>query len=287
MSWDDLLVPGTLFDGYERDGFFDEVFADDGSVRPHFAALVKRIGELTPDELSRRERLLDEAFRSQGITFTVYGAEEGIERTFPLDLLPARHPGQRVGRHRARAHPAGHRPEPVPRRPVRRRGRRAGGRHRAPLGGHQLRGLRPPGPRGARPAGRSVCRGRHRPRARWRRRMAGAGGQPPQPERHQLRAREPGGHDARAAGGIRRQPRPAGRRLRAAPARRPAPPRPTGRWGRPDRGRAHAWGPQQRLLRARLPGPADGGRAGRGPRPRRRRARRVDAHDPRPAARST
>ena len=69
-------------------GFFDEVFADDGSVRPHYAALVKRLGELTPDELARRERLRDDAFRSQGITFTVYGEEEGVERTFPMDLLP-------------------------------------------------------------------------------------------------------------------------------------------------------------------------------------------------------
>ena len=42
---------------------------------------------------------------------------------------------------------------------------------------------------------------------------------------------------------------------------------------------------QLRLLRARLPRPPDGRRAGRGPRPRRRRPRRVDAHDPRPQAR--
>src|SRR4051812_49870436 len=36
----------------------------------------------------RRARLRDAAFRSQGITFTVYDEGEGIERTFPMDLLP-------------------------------------------------------------------------------------------------------------------------------------------------------------------------------------------------------
>jgi uncharacterized circularly permuted ATP-grasp superfamily protein len=77
-----------LFSGYDHAGFFDEVFDDEGDVRPHYSALVKRLAELSPDELSRRERLRDEAFRSAGITFTVYGEDEGIERTFPMDLLP-------------------------------------------------------------------------------------------------------------------------------------------------------------------------------------------------------
>ena len=55
----------------------------------------------------------------------------------------------------------------------------------------------------------------------------------------------------------------------------------------PDRGRPDAGGLQLRLLRARLPGPADGGRAGRGPRPGRRRARGLHAHHPRACGGST
>ncbi|MGH9137115.1 MAG: circularly permuted type 2 ATP-grasp protein [Acidimicrobiales bacterium] len=81
-------MPGALFDAYEPEEYFDEAFHADGSIRPHYRALVKRLAELTPDELLRRERLRDDAFRSQGITFTVYGEGEGIERTFPLDLFP-------------------------------------------------------------------------------------------------------------------------------------------------------------------------------------------------------
>jgi uncharacterized circularly permuted ATP-grasp superfamily protein len=81
-------MPGELFDGYDHGGFFDEVFDGTGAIRQHYDALVKRLAELSPDDLRRRERLRDEAFRTAGITFTVYGEEEGIERTFPMDLLP-------------------------------------------------------------------------------------------------------------------------------------------------------------------------------------------------------
>ncbi|MFU8839373.1 MAG: circularly permuted type 2 ATP-grasp protein, partial [Nitriliruptoraceae bacterium] len=77
-----------LLDDYRTDGFFDEVVAEDGQVRPHYRALVQRLEGLTPTELARRERIRDALFRSAGITFTVYGDDAGVERTFPMDLLP-------------------------------------------------------------------------------------------------------------------------------------------------------------------------------------------------------
>jgi uncharacterized circularly permuted ATP-grasp superfamily protein len=82
-----------VFTGYLHDGFFDEVFDADGSVRVHYEDVVARLRSLSPAELSRRERLRDEAFRAAGITFTVYGEEDGVERTFPMDLLPRIIPG--------------------------------------------------------------------------------------------------------------------------------------------------------------------------------------------------
>jgi uncharacterized circularly permuted ATP-grasp superfamily protein len=81
-----------LFDGYAVDGFFDEMFEPAVRARPHYRALRDRLEQLSTDELARRERLRDRAFRSQGITFTVYGEEGdaagGTERTFPMDLIP-------------------------------------------------------------------------------------------------------------------------------------------------------------------------------------------------------
>ena len=84
----DVAAEPGLFEGYEVDGFFDEVFDADGRVRPHYAPLLARLSGFTSDDLVRQGRLRDAAFRSQGVTFTVYDEGEGIERTFPMDLLP-------------------------------------------------------------------------------------------------------------------------------------------------------------------------------------------------------
>jgi uncharacterized circularly permuted ATP-grasp superfamily protein len=77
-----------LFAGYDHAGFFDEAFSDGGSVRPHYESLIRRLGSFGASELARRENLRDAAFHAQGITFTVYGEGDGIERTFPMDLIP-------------------------------------------------------------------------------------------------------------------------------------------------------------------------------------------------------
>ena len=77
-----------LFAGYDRGSFFDEVFGPDGSVRPHYAGVMQRLSGFTSAELLRREQIRDRIFRTQGITFTLADDDEGLERTFPMDLLP-------------------------------------------------------------------------------------------------------------------------------------------------------------------------------------------------------
>jgi uncharacterized circularly permuted ATP-grasp superfamily protein len=79
---------GSLFDDYTDDGFFDEMFDAPGQPRPHYARLYERLSELSRAEFDERIRLADIAFLYQGITFTVYGGQEGIERIFPFDLAP-------------------------------------------------------------------------------------------------------------------------------------------------------------------------------------------------------
>lgn len=74
--------------GYEHDGFFDEVVDAQGVIRPHYLDLIERMSHLTGEDLVRLTSRLDESFVSQGITFTVYGDDQGTERTFPMDLLP-------------------------------------------------------------------------------------------------------------------------------------------------------------------------------------------------------
>jgi uncharacterized circularly permuted ATP-grasp superfamily protein len=67
---------------------FDEIFEPGGSPRPHYGPLVSILETFTPDEVARRERLQRLSLMNQGITFTVYGEREGIERIFPFDFVP-------------------------------------------------------------------------------------------------------------------------------------------------------------------------------------------------------
>lgn len=77
-----------LFEHYATDGFFDEMFDARRQPRPHYERLFERLDELTRADFEERVQLADIAFLYQGITFTVYSAQEGIERIFPFDLIP-------------------------------------------------------------------------------------------------------------------------------------------------------------------------------------------------------
>jgi uncharacterized circularly permuted ATP-grasp superfamily protein len=67
---------------------YDEMFGADGQCRTHYEALYRRIDSIPAEELRRRQQAADLSFLHQGITFAVYGREEGTERIFPYDLLP-------------------------------------------------------------------------------------------------------------------------------------------------------------------------------------------------------
>ncbi len=78
----------TLYGDYPLDHAFDEMREPGGEVRAHYRALAETLARLPAEELQRRKQSVDLAFLTQGITFTVYGREEGTERIFPYDLLP-------------------------------------------------------------------------------------------------------------------------------------------------------------------------------------------------------
>jgi len=67
---------------------YDEVFDTDGRPRSHYGPLISILDSLTPEDVERRERLQKLALMNQGITFTVYGEKEGLERIFPFDFVP-------------------------------------------------------------------------------------------------------------------------------------------------------------------------------------------------------
>jgi len=77
----------TLYGDYPIDGAFDEMREPTGDVRLHYRALAETLARLPQEELQRRKQSAELSFLTQGITFTVYGRNEGTEKIFPYDLL--------------------------------------------------------------------------------------------------------------------------------------------------------------------------------------------------------
>ncbi len=77
-----------MFEQYEADGLFDEMFAEPNKPRAHYEAVVARLKALGPSAVARRVRMADLTFRNQGITFTVYSDQRGVEKIFPFDMVP-------------------------------------------------------------------------------------------------------------------------------------------------------------------------------------------------------
>ncbi|WP_047336109.1 circularly permuted type 2 ATP-grasp protein [Pseudomonas protegens] len=66
----------------------DEMHGADGQVREHYREFARWLAN-TPDELlARRRREADLLFHRAGITFTLYGDEQGTERLIPFDIIP-------------------------------------------------------------------------------------------------------------------------------------------------------------------------------------------------------
>jgi uncharacterized circularly permuted ATP-grasp superfamily protein len=87
-----VAKPGTvaaeLFQEYDLGGAYDEMFEAPGQPRPHYQALYRRLHILTADEFRRRKAMTDLSMRQDGVGFTVYRQEEGIERVWPMDPVP-------------------------------------------------------------------------------------------------------------------------------------------------------------------------------------------------------
>ena len=73
---------------YSLDHAYDEMFSGPGDLHAHCQQLVEHFTSLPSEELQRRKQAADLSFLNQGITFTVYGREEGTEKIFPYDLVP-------------------------------------------------------------------------------------------------------------------------------------------------------------------------------------------------------
>ncbi|MDH0732876.1 circularly permuted type 2 ATP-grasp protein [Pseudomonas sichuanensis] len=68
--------------------FFNEMYDADGACRPHYQPFARWLADTPPELLAQRRREADLLFHRAGITFTLYGDEQGTERLIPFDIIP-------------------------------------------------------------------------------------------------------------------------------------------------------------------------------------------------------
>ncbi|MGD9947158.1 MAG: circularly permuted type 2 ATP-grasp protein [Desulfobulbus sp.] len=76
------------FSSYDPGDFYDELIEPDGKPRPGVQLLVDKIDSLPSGDLAMRQRAAETLLLKMGITFNVYGREEGTEKIFPFDIIP-------------------------------------------------------------------------------------------------------------------------------------------------------------------------------------------------------
>ena len=70
------------------DTCYNEMYAADSSVRPHYAPLAEWLAQTARERIAQMRQAAQVLFHRVGITFTVYGEQSGTERLIPFDLIP-------------------------------------------------------------------------------------------------------------------------------------------------------------------------------------------------------
>lgn len=77
----------SVIDSYPTSGAcYDEFFAAAGVAR--HPALADSLNQVSLAELGERQRFSERQLREKGVTFAVYGHEEGTEKVWPFDIIP-------------------------------------------------------------------------------------------------------------------------------------------------------------------------------------------------------
>jgi uncharacterized circularly permuted ATP-grasp superfamily protein len=68
--------------------FYNEMHEADGTVRPHYRVYADWLDGKPSDFMQQKQREADTLYTRLGITFAVYGDEDGVERSIPFDIIP-------------------------------------------------------------------------------------------------------------------------------------------------------------------------------------------------------
>lgn len=79
----------NLFSSYELlSNTWDEMYSKDSEVRSQYDIINSYLRNTSSEVIFKKEELSRQLFMSQGVTFTVYSDNEGIEKIFPFDIVP-------------------------------------------------------------------------------------------------------------------------------------------------------------------------------------------------------
>lgn len=75
---------------YDPRPFFDEMFMNAYSVRPHYQSTFLQFMSMKTGNLNKRQTATMKRMMEEGITFTLYSPDqtEALERTLPFDPIP-------------------------------------------------------------------------------------------------------------------------------------------------------------------------------------------------------
>ncbi|WP_114792184.1 circularly permuted type 2 ATP-grasp protein [Niabella yanshanensis] len=82
-----MTLPKILESYHTQSKVWDELMSQTG-VRESYLQLVKTLEGLSAEEMGNKDELAKKLFMTQGITFTVYSDNEGVEKIFPFDIIP-------------------------------------------------------------------------------------------------------------------------------------------------------------------------------------------------------
>jgi uncharacterized circularly permuted ATP-grasp superfamily protein len=68
--------------------FYDEMYDSQGDPRAHYEIFSRWLANTPVELLAQRRREADLLFHRAGITFTLYGDDQGTERLIPFDTIP-------------------------------------------------------------------------------------------------------------------------------------------------------------------------------------------------------
>ncbi len=87
------VAQGSLFGeadalGYSAAPVYDEMVDGRGRLRPHWQTFMGSLGGLDPGRMAERWEEARRLLHQNGVTYNIYGDPQGMERPWPLDMLP-------------------------------------------------------------------------------------------------------------------------------------------------------------------------------------------------------